>query len=54
MTSIRLYTDEDVYGSAAAKLRDGGLDAVSAPEARRLGASDRSQLEWAAEHGRVC
>ncbi len=53
MTPIRLYTDEDVYGSVAGKLREGGLDSVSTPEANRLGESDASQLEWAAKQGRV-
>ena len=53
MALIRFITDEDVYGSVAAKLRERGLDAVSTPEARRLGESDRSQLEWAAQQGRA-
>ena len=53
MAPIRLLTDEDVYGSVAAKLREKGLDAVSTPEAGRLGESDESQLEWAAQKGRV-
>lgn len=30
-----------------------GFDAVSTPEANRLGESDESQLEWAAQEGRV-
>lgn len=50
---IRLFTDEDVYGSVAAKLRGKGWDAVSTPEVNRLGESDESQLEWAAPDGRV-
>ena len=53
MIPIRLYTDEDVYGSVALKLRERGLDAMSTPEANRLGASDLSQIEWAAQQGRV-
>jgi hypothetical protein len=53
MSRIRLYTDEDVYGSVAAKLRESGLDALSTPEAKRLGTSDRLQLEWATSEGRV-
>ena len=53
MASIRFFTDEDVYGSVAPKLRKRGFDAVSTPEANRLGASDDSQLEWAAQENRV-
>lgn len=53
VASIRLLTDEDVYGSVAAKLREKGLDAVSTPEARRLGQSDESQLDWATQEGRA-
>jgi len=53
MAAIRLLTDEDVYGSVAAKLREKGLDAVSTPELGRLGESDESQLEWATREGRV-
>lgn len=53
MTSIRFFTDEDVYGSVAPKLREKGLDAISTPEADRLGESDESQLLWAAQEGRV-
>ena len=53
MASIRLFTDEDVYGSVAPKLREKGFDALSTPEADRLGESDDSQLEWAAQDGRV-
>jgi hypothetical protein len=53
MPPIRFFTDEDVYGSLAPKLRDTGFDAVSTPEVNRLGESDASQLEWAAQEGRV-
>ena len=53
MAPIRFYTDEDVYGSVAPKLREKGFDAVSTPEANRLGERDESQLEWAAQEGRV-
>jgi hypothetical protein len=34
-------------------LRCTGFDAVSTPDARRLGESDESQLIWAAKAGRV-
>jgi hypothetical protein len=53
LTRIRFFTDEDVYGSVAPKLRERGLDAISTPEAKRLRSSDDSQLEWAVEQGRV-
>ena len=46
-------TDEDVYGSIAEHLRAVGFDAVSTPEAGRLGESDESQLEWAVGEARV-
>jgi hypothetical protein len=53
MTTIRLFTDEDVYGAVAVALRRAGVDAVSTPEAGRLRESDDSQLQWAANEGRV-
>lgn len=53
MTPIRFLTDEDVYGSIAGKLRRRGIDAVSTPEAGRLGETDASQLAWAARENRV-
>ncbi|MBL9083483.1 MAG: DUF5615 family PIN-like protein [Planctomycetales bacterium] len=46
MTAIRLFTDEDIYGAVAGALRKRGFDAVSAPEANRIGESDEAQLEW--------
>jgi hypothetical protein len=53
MTPIRFFTDEDVYGHVAPRLRVEGIDALSTPEAQRIGASDPSQLAWAAQEGRV-
>lgn len=53
MSQIRFFTDEDVYGATAAALRRAGFDAVSTPEARRLGQTDDAQLQWAADEGRV-
>ena len=53
MTSLRLYTDEDIYGAVPGKLREAGLDVATTAEARRLGQFDRSQLEWAAQQRRV-
>jgi hypothetical protein len=49
MSGPRFFTDEDVYGAVAPALRKAGFDAVSTPEARRLGESDESQLTWAAD-----
>ena len=53
MTPIRFFTDEDVYGSVARRLREFGFEAVSTPEADRLGESDRAQFFWADQEGRV-
>ena len=53
MTSIRFFTDEDVYGAIAVQLRAAGFDAVSTPDVDRLGELDKSQLEWAAQEDRV-
>ena len=48
MSKPAFFTDEDVYAAVAVALRKAGLDAVSTPEAGRLGESDDSQLAWAA------
>jgi hypothetical protein len=53
MTSLRLFTDEDVYGAIAPALRRAGIDAVSAPESGRLRESDESHLLWALNEGRT-
>ena len=53
MTAIRFFTDEDVYGAIAPGLRQMGVDALSTPEAGRLGCFDEDQLAWAANEGRV-
>ena len=53
MNPIRFFTDEDVYGAVASGLRRAGFDAVSTPEAGRLGESDESQLQWATNQARV-
>jgi Domain of unknown function (DUF5615) len=53
MTSIRFFTDEDVYGAAAVQLRAVGFDAVSTPDMNRLGELDEPQLEWATQEHRV-
>ncbi len=53
MSAPRLFTDEDVYAAIAPALRKASRDAVSTPEAGRLGESDESQLTYAADEGRV-
>lgn len=53
MIAAKLYTDEDVYAAIAPALRRAGVDAISTPEAGRLGESDESQLSWAAADQRV-
>jgi hypothetical protein len=47
------FTDEDIHGDVAALLRAAGFDAVSTPEAGRMGRDDVDQLTWAAQEGRV-
>jgi hypothetical protein len=53
MSQVRFFTDEDIHGVVAVQLRAAGLDAVSTPEAGRLGESDLSQLLWATQEGRA-
>lgn len=53
MSQIRIFTDEDVYGATAPALRGTGIDAISTPEAGRIGHSDESQLEWASDEART-
>lgn len=53
MSAVKFFTDEDVFGPVAAALRRAGVDAISTPEAGRLGASDEEQLEWAVREGRA-
>jgi hypothetical protein len=53
MTMLRYFTDEDVYAAVAVSLRKNGRDAISTPEAGRLGESDVSQLTFATSNGRV-
>jgi hypothetical protein len=51
MSQIRFFTDEDVHGAIAPHLRAAGFDAVSSPEAGRLGTNDPEQLLWATQQG---
>ncbi|HUG94449.1 MAG TPA: DUF5615 family PIN-like protein, partial [Planctomycetaceae bacterium] len=53
MTSIRFVTDEDVYSAVVVQLRAAGFEAISTPEAGRMGEPDESQLRWAATDGRA-
>ncbi len=53
MAAPAFFTDEDVYAAIAPALRKAGLEALSSPEAGRLGESDESQLAFAADQGRV-
>jgi uncharacterized protein DUF5615 len=50
MTEVfgRLYFDEDVSARVAQLVRARGFDIVTTVEAKRLGSTDRSQLEFAA------
>jgi hypothetical protein len=53
MSRIRVFTDEDVYGEIAPRLRAKGFDVISAPEVNRLGECDEAQLLWAVSERRV-
>jgi hypothetical protein len=53
MSTLRFFTDEDIYGAVAPALRRAGIDAISTPEAGRRGLADESQFEWVAAEGRV-
>jgi hypothetical protein len=51
MTAIRFFTDEDIHGAVAQALRRAGLDAISTPDAQRIGSTDEDQLLWASAEG---
>lgn len=51
MPAVRFLTDENVYKAVGSSLRKAGVDAISTPDAGRLGASDLSQLLYAADGG---
>jgi hypothetical protein len=53
MSSIRFFTDEHIHGQVSARLVVANFDAVSTPQARRFGETDRSQLIWAHQEQRV-
>lgn len=53
MSRLRIFTDEDVYGGIPPALRDHGVDAVGTIEVGRSGATDESQLDWAAANNRA-
>lgn len=50
---MRVYLDENLSSEIARLLRAGGVDAVSAHEARKHQLSDRAQLELATAQDRV-
>jgi len=50
---VALYTDTDVHGKLAVKIREKGFDAGSAYEKHNDGLNDDQQLEYAALHGRA-
>lgn len=53
MNPPSFFTDEDIYAAVAPALRKFGLDAVSTPEADRLGEPDEEQLTYATRCERV-
>jgi uncharacterized protein DUF5615 len=50
---IRLYLDEDVSVLVAQLLHPHGFDVLTTREAQQLGASDATQLQYAATHHRT-
>ncbi|MBW2428941.1 MAG: DUF5615 family PIN-like protein [Deltaproteobacteria bacterium] len=50
---MKLYLDEDISPKVSEILRKKGMDAVSAHEADMLQMSDKEQLTFAADDGRV-
>jgi len=50
---VRVHLDENLSSEIARLLRAGGVDAVSAHEARKRQLSDRAQLELAPAQDRV-
>jgi predicted nuclease of predicted toxin-antitoxin system len=52
MDQISLYLDEDVDPHLAQDLRQRRYDALATSEARRLGRSDREQLDYARQERR--
>jgi uncharacterized membrane protein len=50
---IRYYTDEHVARAVVRGLRRRGVDVLTTPEAKMLGASDEEHLRFASRRGRV-
>ena len=53
MAKIKFYTDEHVSKAVVMGLRQRGVDVLTVPEAKTLGASDETHLRRAQEEGRV-
>ncbi|MEM1007393.1 MAG: DUF5615 family PIN-like protein [Myxococcota bacterium] len=53
MPEIRYYTDEHVGKAVVRGLRQRGIDVLTIPETKMLGASDKDQLDFAHHQGRV-
>lgn len=53
MSALRFFTDEDIYAAVAPIMRRAHFDAISAPEANRLGKTDDEQLQWATSQNRA-
>jgi predicted nuclease of predicted toxin-antitoxin system len=53
LPSVRLYLDEDVSVLLAELLRPHGFDVVTTRDVKRLGESDSTQLQFAADHQRT-
>lgn len=49
MPAVRIYLDENVPSAVASGLRRRNVDAFTAAEASKLGASDEEQLRYAAQ-----
>ena len=53
MAEPRFYTDEHISKAVVAALRTNGVDVLTVPEARTMGASDEEHLQRATGDGRV-
>lgn len=53
MSTISIYTDEDMHGQVAPQLRRRGFDTLSTPEVGNLELSDEEQLDFAIQNKRA-